>query len=76
MIYLKQKKKRGGLGFFGGVTAVEETWCDLQNSQKDPGRSEVVIKLQVRNEVETQAKEPSQLTGSEGQGRWWLWKSW
>lgn len=33
------------LGFFGSVTAVGETQCDLQNSQKDLGRAEVVIKL-------------------------------
>lgn len=38
-------KKKKGLGFFGSVTAVGETQCDLQNSQKDLGRAEVVIEL-------------------------------
>lgn len=39
---------------------LEETQCDLQNSQKDVGRYEVVMKLQMRTGVETQAEEPSQ----------------
>lgn len=39
------KKKKSGLGFFGSVNALEETWCHLQNYQKDLGRSEVVIEL-------------------------------